>query len=360
MPAFPPIEMGWLRLRKLTLQRPVIGTPDAFGQPPVTWTTEATVRAYVEAIGGRELWYGQAVSADTTHMVVIRDRAGGGRREMESNWRFLDEDFVPMEFTEPPRSDPSGIWTVIQCKIVDDAGWSPTHFESFLDDLFYPAASQMWVELDGSRVTRSIAQNDLIGEVQNLGTRGTSIKGQNLANRPSLDFINGKPNIKFAGSHWLRSVFGANQALPFTMGVAFRVTGAASTQGIWGGGIFGNGQIIWKHSTGKLAMSGMQSVAITGTTTLGTTAWWTGIGVFDVQGQPNSRLYVNGVLEATGNANVSDATRSGDLMGLYDGANPPTGSNPFTGNVAAAVGVTRAITDAEALKLHDWLSKWIP
>ena len=112
-PIFKLVRPGWLR-DKITLQYPVAGAADVFGQPAVTWTNEVSPRAYVEDLSGREVWYGQAIQSELSRAIVIRSRDGGGRRRIQSTWRVLWGD-VTMQ-VESVMVDPDGVWQVLLCK----------------------------------------------------------------------------------------------------------------------------------------------------------------------------------------------------------------------------------------------------
>mgnify|MGYP001599371197 CR=1 FL=1 len=61
--------------KRITLQSATLAR-DGHGQPIETWADVATMWAAVEPIRGREYFAAQQVSAETTHRVTLRHRAG--------------------------------------------------------------------------------------------------------------------------------------------------------------------------------------------------------------------------------------------------------------------------------------------
>jgi SPP1 family predicted phage head-tail adaptor len=61
------------------------GTQDSYGQPSSVYSTEATVRAAIEPLNGRELFQAQQVGSDISHRVTIRgvDTPSG----LKASWR---------------------------------------------------------------------------------------------------------------------------------------------------------------------------------------------------------------------------------------------------------------------------------
>jgi SPP1 family predicted phage head-tail adaptor len=65
------------RRRKLvTIEEPVEGAQDAFGQPAVTWQTVTKAWAAVEPFSGSERFTAGQVQAEVTHRVTILYRTG--------------------------------------------------------------------------------------------------------------------------------------------------------------------------------------------------------------------------------------------------------------------------------------------
>lgn len=64
------MRAGLLRSR-VTLQQKST-TPDAYGQPAETWSTVATVWAYIEPLTGREPFLAKAPHTEISHQIVTR------------------------------------------------------------------------------------------------------------------------------------------------------------------------------------------------------------------------------------------------------------------------------------------------
>ena len=82
---------------------------DTFGQPLETWTTEASVRAFVEPLTGQELFRAQQVNAATTTRITIRYRAG-----MDASMRIV---FESVNYNIQNIIDPemNHAWLVMMC-----------------------------------------------------------------------------------------------------------------------------------------------------------------------------------------------------------------------------------------------------
>lgn len=68
------MRSGTLR-HKITIQTST-STPNAVGEPVVTWTTYATPRAEVVDLSGREFFAAQSVHSEVTTRIRIRHRDG--------------------------------------------------------------------------------------------------------------------------------------------------------------------------------------------------------------------------------------------------------------------------------------------
>lgn len=95
------LAAGELR-HPVTIQSKTLGAAGDRGQPSVTWTTEASVRAQIEELSGRKLELARQLVATATHRVVIRylsslavtDRVVFGSRVFNIghilNWKLLN------------------------------------------------------------------------------------------------------------------------------------------------------------------------------------------------------------------------------------------------------------------------------
>lgn len=69
------MRLGAMRHR-ICVERPVSGTPDAFGHQPDAWETLADAYASIEPLSGRDLELARQSQARVTHRVTIRYREG--------------------------------------------------------------------------------------------------------------------------------------------------------------------------------------------------------------------------------------------------------------------------------------------
>lgn len=51
-------------------------SPNAYGEPILTWSTVATRWGSIDPLAGRELWQARQVSPDVSHKVTLRYYAG--------------------------------------------------------------------------------------------------------------------------------------------------------------------------------------------------------------------------------------------------------------------------------------------
>lgn len=56
----------------ITIQNAVPGSPDAFGQRVISWSTFATLYAAIEPQTGRQLEYARSFAATVTHKITTR------------------------------------------------------------------------------------------------------------------------------------------------------------------------------------------------------------------------------------------------------------------------------------------------
>lgn len=92
-------------LRQLvTIQQPVAGSSDNYGQPAVTWSDVATCYAAIEPTGGVEQFRGLQLRATTTHLVRLRFHAAV-TSAMRLKWgsRYLYFDGPPRNVGERGR-----------------------------------------------------------------------------------------------------------------------------------------------------------------------------------------------------------------------------------------------------------------
>lgn len=97
------------RLRHRVQIQASTATPNAFGEPVVTWTTEATRWAAVEPYTGRELFMAKQVQADITTKITMRSYP------LLPTHRILLGERI-YEILYVINTDERGIETVAQCR----------------------------------------------------------------------------------------------------------------------------------------------------------------------------------------------------------------------------------------------------
>lgn len=76
------------KLRKTVQLKSPTYTQDEFGQEQVTYPTiEATVRASIRHLGGRELWDARQVNAEASYRILMRWHSG-----VTPAWQIVDTD----------------------------------------------------------------------------------------------------------------------------------------------------------------------------------------------------------------------------------------------------------------------------
>jgi len=93
----------------IELQSPTHTTSN--GNTTTAFSEAATVKARVEALGGRELWAAQQAEAQTTWQVTIRYHQGLAPK---ADWRIKWGDLY-LKITAPPRPDPRRRTWVLDC-----------------------------------------------------------------------------------------------------------------------------------------------------------------------------------------------------------------------------------------------------
>jgi len=68
------LKSGLMRYR-VEVQE-ISSTPDALGQPTITWNTTQTVYAQIMPLTARELYFTKTVRPETTHRITLRYFAG--------------------------------------------------------------------------------------------------------------------------------------------------------------------------------------------------------------------------------------------------------------------------------------------
>lgn len=70
-----PIQAGRLRHR-ITINKPVPGTPDSYGGVQNTWQSVGTFWASIESLSGREFEVAKSYAATVSHRIVMRYAPG--------------------------------------------------------------------------------------------------------------------------------------------------------------------------------------------------------------------------------------------------------------------------------------------